>query len=530
MRRRSGWLAALVAVSVWAGCARPGPALPARPQGRPGGALVLALDRDPGSLDPARAVDAASAQVLALIHEGLVRALPDGRVVPGLAERWSVSADGRTYRFHLRRGARFHSGRAVTAADVVFSFRRLLDPAAGSPRAWVLEDLEGAEAFRAGLAPEPSGLRALDDATVELRLVRPSGTLLQRLAMPAAAVLDREAAEQPDGPAAAGAGPFRLAAWRPGQEIALEAHEGYHAGRPYLDGVRFRLDLDREGVLRELAAGRLGAADLTPAERTRLFTGLRWQGGDRRGVRPAVYYLALNHRRRPLSDPAVRQAIYHAIDRRAVLDELLGDGYVLAEGAIPPGVPGYDPGRRGYAYDPLQARQLLAQAGVPGGFELTLVQTASPFVHALNARIADFLGRVGIRVRTLTLDRQRFDQAVRAGEADAFVLSWWADYLDPEDVLLPLFHSARAGDGGNRAFFAVPEVDRALEELAATVDAEARAVGARRLEDAIFARVPWVPLFFPVRHWVTQPGLHGVDPPALPHGESLWDAWWEAPR
>lgn len=522
----------LVLALLLGGCAPGAPDGPRRPAGVFGGSLTLALDRDPGSLDPAHGVDAAAAQVMAALYDGLVRAGRDGRVEPALARRWQVSSDGRVYRFYLREGVRFHNGSELTAEDVVFSFRRLLDPAVGSPRAWVLADLEGALAFRSGMATDVAGLRAAGPYAVELVLSRPSATLLQRLAMPAAYVLDRETAGAAQGEwLPVGTGPFRLVSWRPGEELLLSAHEAYFAGRPYLDALRFRVDLDREGVVRELARGGLGAADLTGGEHRLLAERLRWAGPAERGVRPAVYYLALNNQRPPLTDATVRQAIYRAIDREALLDGLLGHGnYVLANGSIPPGVPGHDPQRRGLPYDPLQAKQLLAQAGLAGGLELTLVETGTPGVHALNLQLAEMLGRVGIRVRLRTVDRDTFDRVVSAGEADAFVLAWWADYLDPEDFLLPLFHTSSFGAAGNRARFGSAETDRALEELLRATSPRARELLARRVEDLVFARVPWVPLFFPVRYFVHQPGLHGLEPPVLAHGESYWDVWWEEPR
>ena len=180
------------------------------------GAWREAWSRSPASLDPAHLVTLLDAAAATLIYNGLVRFDLQGRLVPDLAARMPErSADGLTYRFELRRNVRFHNGRELTAADVVYSFRRVLDPATLSPRAWVLEPLAGAAAFRRGERDDLPGVRADGRYRVVLTLERPLAHFLSLLAMPAGFVVDRAEVERHQDPADYGFHPVGTGPWVP---------------------------------------------------------------------------------------------------------------------------------------------------------------------------------------------------------------------------------------------------------------------------------------------------------------------------
>ncbi|HEY8448936.1 MAG TPA: ABC transporter substrate-binding protein, partial [Bacillota bacterium] len=500
-------LAGVLAVVAWAAAACTqalwqrdgGAADEPRGAGVYGGRWVEALAALPRSFDPARAVTRVDGRVLTLLFDGLVRLTPEGRLEPALAEGWSISADGHVYTFKLRPGVRFHDGAPLTADDVVFSLRRLLDPQVASPRRWVLSALEGADAFAAGVVDELTGIEAVDPRTVRLTLARPGAPLLMLLATPAAFIVPQHDAPRDSGWRPVGTGPFRLAGSGPDGSLKLTAFDAYYAGRPYLDEVHLRLLPDAEARLEAFLDGELTVLKLTAGQAQHLREELGWGGPLQRSDPPAVYYLALNNQKPPLTDPLVRRAIYHAIDRRSLLDEILGpDGYMLANGSIPPGLPGHDAQAAGLPYDPGEARRLLVRAGWAQGFELDLVASTSELSQALARGIVEMLAEVGIRgtVRTLS-DADFYAATGRDGQAGAFMLSWWGDYPDAENFLYPLFHSQLWGAGGNRAKFGSPEIDRLLEELHRASDDVERPALYRRVEAAVFEQVPWVPLFFP---------------------------------
>lgn len=502
---------------------------PGAGDGVPGGIWVESIAHPPRTLDPAMAVTRVEGRVASLLFSGLLALSPDGRVVPDLAEDWQVLEGGRVYEFRLREGLQFHDGTPLTAEDVARSYRRLLDPALGSPRAWVLSGVAGAGAFAEGVTDTLEGLEVLSDDTLRITLARPFVQFPYLLTMPAAAIV-----KEPD-PAAGqadpiGAGPFRLAGHDEDGSLRLEAFAGYHGGPPYLDGVHLRVLAEPYDALETFAGRGLHVVDLLPDAARHLTDEVGWTGPVERVDLPAVYYLALNNQAEPLNDPLVRRALNHAIDRQAILDEVLPGGYVLANGSIPPGLPGHDPDAPGFAYDPDQARRLLEQAGLGSGFDLDLVQTGSPLVMAINERIAAMLAEVGVRVqiRTLAVD-DYYAAAGRDGDADAFLISWWGDYPDAENFLYPLFHSRNWGAGGNRARFASPDIDQLLEQLRTTADDQTRANLYRQAEREIFERAPWVPLFFPIRYRAVQDDVRDYMPSGFYHARDLRPVWFEQP-
>lgn len=502
-----------------------GSSMPTRQAGVFGGTWSEIVAHVPSSLDPSFAVTAPESRAAALVFGTLLRMSPEGQVLPDMAADWRVLDAGKTYEFRLRDDLVFHDGSPITADDVVFSLRRLLDPEVGSPRSWLLDGVAGAEAFAQGLSEDLPGVEAVSEQVVRIRLVRAYVQFPLRLTMPAAGIVSRRSPPTA-GVVPVGSGPFRWSERAADGSLVLSAFDDYYAGRPYLDTVRLLASGGEEATLQQFVAGGVQVLDLTPTAAQRLQQEFNWHGELERVVQPAVYYLALNNQKPPLNDPLVRRAIALAIDRKAILEAVMPEGYVLANGAIPPGISGHNPNLAGIPYDPQQARLLMRQAGLADGFDLDLVQTASPMVQAINSRIRDALDEIGVRVRVRTLSSADFFAAVgRHGDASAFIISWWADYPDGENFLYPLFHSQHWGEAGNRAKFARPEIDQLLAELHTAVGAKPRLQLYQQVEQAVFERVPWVPLFFPVRYRAMQPDLRGYEVNDVYNAEKLWAPW-----
>ncbi|HCC33806.1 MAG TPA: hypothetical protein DEQ28_07930 [Clostridiales bacterium] len=499
-----------------------------------GGAWREAWSRSPASLDPAHLVTLLDAAAATLIYNGLVRFDLQGRLVPDLAARMPErSADGLTYRFELRRNVRFHNGRELTAADVVYSFRRVLDPATLSPRAWVLEPLAGAAAFRRGERDDLPGVRADGRYRVVLTLERPLAHFLSLLAMPAGFVVDRAEVERHQDPAdygfhPVGTGPWVLAGWLPGAYLRFHANLDYFEGRPHLDRLEYRVIEDGATARAEFVAGNLDRLRLTPGDSRRFREDLRWRDAMVPAMDLAVYYLALNCEKPPFTDLRVRKAINHAIDREAILKAVLPDRHVPANGSIPPGLEGHDPALAGWTQDPDLARRLLAEAGFPRGFRMEILQTASPGALAITEPIQSMLAQVGIKARIVQLETAAFFSAVGdQGNPDAFFISWWADIPDPENFLYPLFHSKNRGAGGNRSRFADPVVDRLLETARATMDRAERVAMYQAVERSVFRQAPWVPLYFPVNYSIHQPWVRGYISSPVATAQKMTGVWFD---
>jgi peptide/nickel transport system substrate-binding protein/oligopeptide transport system substrate-binding protein len=488
-----------------------------------------AFSHEPGPLDPARAVTVTDGAACALVYSGLLRPDEEGRPVPDLAESWSVTADGLTYTFSLRSGVRFHDGTELTADDLVFSFSRILDPAVGSSRAWVLDAIKGAKEFLRGEAAHVAGLEAVDSLTVRITLSAPLAHFPSLLCMPAAYVVSPEAAiryGKDFGYHPVGTGPWILESWREGVEMSFVANADYYEQRARLDRLVIRFIPDaatrqaefEAGNFEVLALGEENAAHFTshPVYAAHILT----------APELAVVYVALNCRKPPFDSVLVRRALNHAIDRKAILDAIRPGRYTLANGSVPVGLAGHLPTWRGYEYDPSLARSLLARAGYPDGLDMDLYIRTGGLSVFLAEPIQAELARVGVRVRIIQLEAQAFAAATGdEGDADACLTSWVADYADPENFLYPLFHSSNLPSEGNAAWFADPVCDRLLEAIHREADRERRAVLCQAAERAVFAQAPWIPMFFPVEAVVCQPHVRGYRLWPVYNGNKMTDVW-----
>ncbi len=328
------------------------------------------LGHDPATLDPARIKDIYSLSVSQQIFEGLVQFDRTLNITPALAEFWKASRDGLTWTFALRKGAKFHHGREVTADDVVFSLTRLLDPKVKSGAADLFLGIAGAQDYRSGRASHVTGLAAVDRHTVRISLNDAQTPFVSALAVGHAKIVPRDVVEREGdrfGLRPVGSGPFRFVRWERGQEIRLAANLDYFEGPSRLSQIVYRIfpGNDADDMYREFERGLLedspvptrnyaqAVASKSHVYVKRPMISIRWYG--------------LNTRIKPLDDRRVRQALIQAIDRVALVQDVYGGRFELARGVLPPGTQGFNPTLLGYSYDPARARELLAAAGYPGG-------------------------------------------------------------------------------------------------------------------------------------------------------------------
>lgn len=493
-----------------------------------------AFSHEPGPLDPARAVTVTDGAACALVYSGLLRPDQSGRPVPDLAEAWEVSDDGRCYTFHLRRGVLFHDGSELDSGDVVYSFQRILDPAVGSSRAWVLDGIDGAREFLAGRAEGVRGLEALDRWTVRITLAEPLAHFPALLCMPAAYVVCPEAVERLGGDFGhrpVGTGPWMLEEWREGIGMTFVANAGYFGDRPRLDRLAYRFIPDPATRQAEFEAGNLEVLGLTEENVEHFARHPVYSSYLVKRPELAVVYVALNCDKPPLDNVLVRRALNHAVDRRAILEAIRPGRYVLADGSIPPGLAGHRSTWKGYAYDPALARSLLAEAGYPDGLDLDLYIRSGGLSMFAAEPIQAQLAGVGVRVRIVQLEAQAFLAATGdTGNPDAVLMSWVADYADPENFLFPLFSGRNGPAAGNTARFADPVVDRLLAAMHGEPNPSRRAVLAQAAERAIFEQAPWIPLFFPVDIVVCQPTVRGYHLWPVYNGNKMTDVWLAPPE
>lgn len=479
--------------------------------GRLSNYLYLRLSSNPTTLDPALITDVQGGGIAAKIFNGLVRFNENLDIVPDIALSWKLSENQRTYTFRLRRDVSFSNGKKVTAHDVKYSFERVLNPAVKAPLTWVLDRLEGATDFISGKADTVSGIQIVNDHTIILKLTKPFGPFLSLLAMDTAYIVPREEAirlGQDFGMHPIGSGPYVLAEWKHGQYLRLKAREDYFEGKPKLNGIYYRVIPENLTAVMEFETGRLDVLLIPSSEYRRYTTDPAWRDLVHGRIGLNTYYLGFNCARPPLNDLRVRQAVNLAIDRKKILNTILEKRGVLANGPIPPGLwksKAWSRTLQGYEYDPQRATSLIHEAGAAGKTIKVYISVEEPEALDVIEVISNYLEKVGLKTNIIQLDWSALKQAINQGEPDAFWLSWWADYPDPEDFLFPLFHSASIGSGGNRTRCIDPELDQLIETAQGTIDEKQRYRLYRLAEDRVVRNAPWVFMWHKADYFVVQP-------------------------
>jgi oligopeptide transport system substrate-binding protein len=474
------------------------------------------LGNDPVTLDPARISDVYSRTVSQQIFDGLVRFDQTLAVAPALAQYWTASRDGLSWTFTLRKGVKFHHGRPLTADDVVFSLTRILDPRLKSGAADLLAGIKGAREFREGRASRVIGLVAPDRHTVQVTLDETQAPFVSTLAVGHAKIVPRDVVEaegEAFGARPVGTGPFRFLRSERGKEIVLAANHDHFEGTPRLSRIVYRIfpgDVV-DAMYAEFVKGDLEDTPIPTQDYRRIVRESRYQ----RVKRPmlSVRFFGFNTRIRPFDDRRVRQAFISAIDREALVEDVLLGRYILARGILPPGTLGYNPKLTGYPYDPSRARELLSQAGYPGGRGLgpiAIWSTAAAEAALRESReIKRYLAAVGINAEFHYLtDWPAFSRKLGDGRFPVFLYAWFADVPDPDNFLFELFHSRSRR---NFTGFSNPRVDDLLVHARAEPDLGRRFELYRRAEQMIVDEAPVMPVFHYTYERLFQPYVRSVE-------------------
>jgi peptide/nickel transport system substrate-binding protein len=496
----------------------------------PGGVLRLAVADDPRTLDPAIGYDTESWSFEQMLFDTLVDYDAGTTIVPKLAASWEAGADGRRFVFHLRDDVRFASGRPFTADDVRYSLERLLSPRIHSQGAEFFRELDGADDYIAGRAPHVRGIVTPSPDVVEFDVTATDPLFLHKLTMPFAAVVDREGVERAGdgfGQQPAGTGAFVLGEWVYGRTLRLDRNPHYfRAGLPYLDAVEVTVGLSDQLAWFKYQRGEIDIAGIPSAEFARVTGDPRYAPVLVHRTTLQTTYLGLNCGMAPFDRIPVRQAMNLAVDKDRLVSLLDGRG-VVADGILPPDMPGRDPDLPRYAHDPAAARARLADAGLARGFATTLwTMNADTSLRMAQSVQAD-LRAVGVDVAIKPVDPTALFEAVRhPGQVPLFALGWEADFPDPSNFLTVLLHS-RSRDTNNNTFYANPAVDRLLDEAAPLVEPAARQGLFHQAEVLILRDAPWVPLFHPVSFAVRHPRVRDyvIHPLRPSRVERVWMAW-----
>ena len=447
------------------------------------GTLVVAEESSANDFDPRYALDAYSSRIINLLYSGLVSQDTHANLVPDLAERWEIP-DPQTYIFHLRPGVTFHDGRALSAEDVVYTFRSMLDPAHGSPKADNFKDMESVE--------------AVDSLTVRFHLRQPFAPFLQSLTagiVPQGA--GRELSRRP-----IGSGPFKLIDFEPGSRTVLGAFSAYYGGQPQIRRLIIKAVPNDTTRVLELRKGsvQLLINSVPPDALQGFRSNPKLQVIEQPGLN--VSYLGFNLRDPQLAKLPVRKAIAHAIDRERIIKHLLNGGATTTSTILAPLLWAHAENLPAFNYDPAAARAILDAAGIrdPDGagplprLKLTYKTSTNPLRRRIADAMAQQLSEVGIAVEVRSFEFATFFEDIKKGNFQLFSLVWVG--ITEPDAFYNIFHSHSVPPAGaNRGAFEDAQIDAWIEAGRRTIDPVQRKQLYDQIQHRLAEQLPYVTLW-----------------------------------
>jgi len=492
-----------------------------------GGTLTWGRGGDSVTLDLAQATDGESIKAGIQILENLVMFKKDSMdVEPQLATSWSVSSDGLIWTFKLRKGVKFHDGTPFSAHAVKVSFDRVIDKNHPFHKygTWRYPAL--------GLGPVKE-VKVIDDYTVTLRTEKPYAPLVANLALWLCPILSPTAIEkykEDIGRNPVGTGPFKFVKWVKDDQIIVERNEDYWGQKPHLDRIILKSIPEVSARFMALQTGAVDIADdLDPDSIQMAKTNPNFKVIEQPSVN--VGYLAMNTKKPILSNKLVRQAISHSIDKQTIIKTIFRGLAIPAKSPFAPSIWGYNYKIVDYDYNVQKAKDLLAKAGYPKGFEIEL--WAMPVSRAYMPEpvktaelIQGYLAAVGITAKIVRHEWGVYLDKTSKGEHDLCMLGWLGGNADPDNFLYGLLHSDNAKPpAANIAFWQNPEFDKLVKEAQTLFGKEKRAPFYLRAQEIFHEEAPWVPLAHSTIVRIHNKKLQNV--PLRPNGLNSFEMVWK---
>ena len=486
--------------------------------------LTIQLGPDVESIDPALNSAVDGANYILFAFDNLLKMDKDGKVVPGLAEKYEVSDDQLTWTFHLRDGLKWSDGSALTADDFVYSWQRLVDPSVAAPYAQtVLGMVEGYDDAigrpdadgNTTVDPDPTKLKveAPDDKTLIVHMAKPTPYFDKLAAFVSLSPVKKDVVEaNPDGwsidpKTYISTGPFKLTGWEPGSYLMFEKNENYwDADSIKLDGIKCLLMQDQNATF---SAYESGDALMIKDVPTQEITTLKERTDFHIDPILGTYYLDLNTTLDEFKDPKVREALSLALDRKYISETITAGTYTPASGFVSEGVTDWDGSAwqdniidksayiniDDHAGNLAKAKELLKEAGYENGAGLPemVYSTNDASYHK---KIAEYLqqawGELGLKVQVNIVEWKSFTPQRRSGNYQIARDGWVMDYNDPSNIL----ELALTGNGNNNAKYSNPEFDALMSKAATEKDPQTRFGYLHQAEDFIMKDTAMVPLLY----------------------------------
>jgi len=475
-----------------------------------GGNLRIASMGEPASLDPHKVSGVWESAVIGEMFVGLTAENIKAEPIPGVAKSWTISEDGKTYTFKLRK-SNWSDGTPFTANDFVFSMRRILLPETAAEYASLLYIIKGAEAVNTGKAkPETLAVKALDDLTLEIQLTGPAPYFLELLTHYTAYPVPRHVLEKygklwtkPGNMVVNG--PYTLVDWVPNTDIKLTKNPKFwDAADVSIDNITFYTQEDRTAVQKRFRAGEIDIAlDFSSDQ----INWLRKNLPKETRIAPymGVYYYPINTTKKPFTDLRVRKALAMAINREAIVDKVLKTGEIAAYSFVPPGMANYDKGAEvdwkniPYPERIKQAKELLKEAGFSPNhpLEFTLRYNTSENHKRIAVAVASMWKQIGVKAELFNSEVKVHYADLKQGDFQVARAAWVADYNDAQNFLYLL--ETRTG-ANNYGRYSNANFDKLMLEAEVTADLKKRSELMRQAEAQAMADLPIIPIY----HYVSK--------------------------
>ncbi|NWK86214.1 ABC transporter substrate-binding protein [Raoultella terrigena] len=488
--------------------------------------LVRNNGSEPSSLDPHKVESDVEFNIISDLFDGLVSVSPAGEIQPRLAAKWD-NKDNTVWTFHLRPGVTWSDGTAITAQDIVWSWQRLVSPATASPYASYpgnMHIVNAQDIAQGKKTPDTLGVKALDDATLEVTLSQPNAAFLPMLAHPSLVPIDKvlvsrfgEKWTKPEHMVTSGA--YKLSRWVVNERIVAERNPRYWDNAATVINKVTYLPISSEAAdVNRYKAGEIDIVFTVPINQ---FTQLKKNMGEQLNVSPqlATYYYEFNTTRPPFNDPRVRLALNMALDKDIIAEKVLGQGQRPAWLISQPDIGGVKLHNPDYASWPrdkriAEAKKLLSEAGYNDSHPLVfnlLYNTSESHQRVAIAASSMWKKNLGVEAKLQNQEWKTMLDTMHTHNFDAVRYAWIADYDDAATFL----NNFRTGDSENTSQYSNPAYDEALRNAAKAPDVATRGKFYQQAEDLLGKDVPAVPVYHYVRTHLVKPWVGGFTPDKL---------------
>ncbi len=465
--------------------------------------LRTCLPNEITTFDPSLSTQYIGGHILSNVHAGLLTIDSSGNVAPGIAKSWYLGEDN-TWIFNLRRGAKFHNGREITADDIKYNYERLLHPSVKSPNAWCLQPVEGAEDFQNGRTKEISGLTILDKYRVSIKLSAPYSGFLLNLGQFYSGILAKEELEKGR---IVGCGPYMLTVEN--SLCTLDAFPDYFNGEPYIKQIQ--ITLTNEETAEDFAKQKYNFLFIDNKKTMEQVENLKDTTCNTASIM-GTYYAGFNLLSNSIytQNKELRIALNHAINKQRLIDALLGSLAIESKGPFPPKIIN-DPTLNGYPYNPKLAKELIAKNKQGMNNEKLKVLFREDASTILFSKITNYiiedLKEVGIECTLVNVSSANYLTTSSIAKCDLYVSRWIADTGDPDNFLQPMF---APGLESNRSSYSNEMVNHKLIQAKEIINPNTRMDLYKDIQKTIVEDAPWIFLYHPNMGFAQQDNISGL--------------------